>query len=582
MMFAEPSRAASWLTIALAGALCLTACGDTSPSQSEPTRTAESALGQASPTTGGTYLRKTLADGAEFHATNGMRMGPDGNIYVASVLSRSIGVVDPDSGEILDRIGPERGVESPDDLAFGPDGSLYWTSFLTGEVGRLTPDGVKETVAQLGAGVNAIAFSPDGRLFVTRVFLGDELYELDPDGDAPPRMVASGLMGLNAMDFGPDGELYGPLWFGQSVVRVDVDSGATTEIFDGLEVPAAVKFNSEGILHVVDQLAGQVIAYDLDTDTSEVVAQVESAGADNLAIDEDDDIYLTNSHDGWVRKVLPNGKTRSLTDEGIVAPGGVAVVPYDGGESVFIADALSIKGFDAQTGQQTAEAHAVIGVSPLSAPISAKSDAGRLLTTSWFANVVQVWDPAVHAVVESHQDFAVPLNAVRYDGDLVVAELATNRVVSRPAGTNDTIPMAQVPVPTGLATDGDSLWVADWATGRVLRIAQGGQPLATPEMVAWGLSFPEGMTVDNDGTLLVVETGTDQLTRIDPTTGQKTVVEDGLDVGLQGPAGVPPTYIFNGVDVDQCGNIYVSVDTDNAIEKLTPQGAGAPGCLNGQ
>lgn len=175
----------------------------------------------------------------------------------------------------------------------------------------------------------------------------------------------------------------------------------------------------------------------------------------------------------------------------------------------------------------------------------------------------------------------MPLNAVRYNGDLVVAELATHRVVRRPAGTNAKVPMAGVPVPTGLATDGDSLWVADWATGRVLRIAQGGQALATPELVAAGLSFPEGMTLDNDGTLLVVETGTDKLTRIDPATGQKTVVEDGLDIGMQGPATMPPTYIFNDVDVDDCGNIYVSVDTDNTIEKLAPRGAGAPGCTNG-
>lgn len=580
MKYLESARSASWLSLALTGALCLTACGEATAPQPDTLETSRATLGQASPTADNSYQRSTLADGAEFNATNGMRIGPDGNIYIASVLGRSIGVIDPDSGKVLDRIGTERGVESPDDLAFGPDGSLYWTSFLTGEVGRLKPDGTKETVAQLAPGVNAIAFSPDGRLFITRVFLGDELYELDPDGNAPPRLVASGLGGLNAMDFGPDGHLYGPLWFANSVARVDVDTGTVTPVFGGLEVPAAVKFNSKGILHVVDQAAGQIIAYDLGTGARQVVAQVDDVGADNLGIDENDDIYLTNAHDGWVRKVLPNGKTRSLTDEGMIAPGGVAVLEYGGEHTVFVSDALSVKGFDAQTGQLSLEAHSVLGVSALATPISATADNGRMLTTSWFANVVQVWDPAVHAVVESHQDFAVPLNAVRYQGDLVVAELVTHRVVRRAAGTTNKETLAGVPVPSGLATDGDSLWVADWATGRVLRVAQGGQALAAPETVAAGLAFPEGMTVDTDGTLLVVETGTNQLTRIDPATGQKTVVEDGLDVGLRGPAGTPPTFIFNGVDVDDCGNIYVSVDTDNNIQKLTPPGAA--GCLNGK
>ena len=56
--------------------------------------------------------------------------------------------MDPDSGKILDRIGPNAGWSTPDDLTFGPDGSLYWTALRTGEVGKLTPDGKKVTVAK--------------------------------------------------------------------------------------------------------------------------------------------------------------------------------------------------------------------------------------------------------------------------------------------------------------------------------------------------------------------------------------------------------------------------------------------------
>lgn len=592
-------RSVLFSSLALAGLLGVSACGEatSSPAESADNRSAsveipqdDSADSNALRTlnselfghhSGPSHVSRTLARGAEFHATNGIRVGPNGNLYVASVLSRSIGVVDPSTGQVLERIGTESGVDTPDDLAFGPDGSLYWTSFLTGEVGRLTPQGTKETIAQLTPGVNAIAFSPDGRLFVTIVFMGDALYELDPEGVDAPRLVASGLGGLNAMEFGPDGELYGPLWFAGTVARVDVDTGATTTMLGGLEVPSAVRFDTQGTLHVLDQLAGEVIALDLQTGDSSVVVQVGDAGADNFAFDAQDNIYLTNAHDGWVRKVQPNGNTQSLVDEGMSAPGGVAVVPYGGRTSVFVGDGLSIKGYDALLGWQVAEAHAVIGVSPLAAPISATADNGRMLTTSWFANVVQVWDPAVHAVVESHSDFATPLNAVRYNGDLVVAELTTHRVVRRPAGTTQTLPMAGVAVPTGLATDGDSLWVADWATGKVLRIAENGQTLAAPELVADGLVQPEGMTVDLDGTLLVVETGSDQLTRIDPTTGAKTVVKTGLDVGLSGPANLPPTFIFNGVDVGPCGVIYISNDTGNRIDTLVPTDFGTLMCLVG-
>ena len=596
-MYPLISRSASILSLTLAGALCLTACGEATSDEAGLEESAPIALPQDDSADGKalrtlnselfnfgghrSYLTQKLATGAEIHATNGVEYGPDGNLYVASVLGREILVINPNSGRILERLGTDVGVDSPDDLAFGPDGSLYWTSFLTGEVGRLTPAGVKTTVAQLPVGVNAIEISPDGRLFATVVFTGDALFELDPDGVDAPRLVATGLGGLNSMEFGPDGELYGPLWFAGTVARVDLETGALTTVLSGLEVPAAVKFDSHGTLHVVDQMAGQVIALDLATGNSSVVVQMADAGADNLAFDSRDNIYITNAHDGWVRRVLPNGKTRNLVKEGMVAPGGVAVVPYNGRSSVFVSDGLSIKGYDALLGWQVAEAHAVIGISDIAAPISATTDNGRMITTSWFANVVQVWDPAVHAVVESHADFAAPLNAIRYHGDLVVAELGTNRVVRRPAGTSDKLAMAGIPVPTGLATDGDSLWVTDWVTGNLYRIAENGQTLPSPVLVASGLVQPEGLTVDRDGTLLVVETGSDQLTRVNPTTGVKSLVKSGLDVGMAGPPGMPPTYIFNGVDVDQCGVIYISNDTGNRIDKLVPTDLGALLCIIG-
>src|SRR5690554_4235751 len=205
-----------------------------------------------------------------------------------------------------------------------------------------------------------------------------------------------------------------------------------------------------------------------------------------------------------------------------------------------------------------------------------------MLTTSWFANVVQVWDPAVHDVVESHADFATPLNAVRYQGDLIVAELSANQVVRREAGTTDKEVLAAMPVPTGLATDGDSLWAADWVTGSVFLIADDGQALAAPQVVAQGLSFPEGMAVDKDGNLLVVETGINQVTRIDVTTGEKSVLASGLNIGMAGPPGMPPTYIFNGIAVDNCGAIYVSVDTDNTVVQISPRGSGPLACAAGQ
>ena len=184
----------------------------------------------ASATAAPGYEIVELVRGSALHGANGMFFGPDGNLYVGSVLGSVIVGIEPDSGRVVRRIGLDQGVLTPDDLVFGPDGSMYWTDIMFGEVGRLAPDGTvtKQFVAP---GVNPITFSKDGRLIVGLCFIGDGLYELDPDLVRPPRpiVVASEenpypLGFLNAFDFGPDGRLYGPLFAAGLVVSLDVDA----------------------------------------------------------------------------------------------------------------------------------------------------------------------------------------------------------------------------------------------------------------------------------------------------------------------------------------------------------------------
>jgi hypothetical protein len=96
-------------------------------------------------------------------------------------------------------------------------------------VGRIEPDGTHTTAANLPLGVNPIAFSDDGRLFVGLAAFGDDaLYEVDPDGVAPPRLINTGL-GLDGFDW-LDGFLYAPRMSAGEVVRIDVDSGAYTVV----------------------------------------------------------------------------------------------------------------------------------------------------------------------------------------------------------------------------------------------------------------------------------------------------------------------------------------------------------------
>jgi hypothetical protein len=63
------------------------------------------------------------------------------------------------------------------------------------------------------------------------------------------------------------------------------------------------------------------------------------------------------------------------------------------------------------------------------------------------------------------------------------------------------------------------------------------------------LHSPEGLAVDYDGSLLVVESGIGCLSRINISTGQVTSVANGLELGAVASPGMPSTWAFNGVAV---------------------------------
>ena len=84
---------------------------------------------------------RQIGASASFRGINGILFGPDGDLWLTSVVTPALARIDPESGEILENLGPGDGAKSPDDLAFGPDGSVYWTDISNGEVAMRSPDG---------------------------------------------------------------------------------------------------------------------------------------------------------------------------------------------------------------------------------------------------------------------------------------------------------------------------------------------------------------------------------------------------------------------------------------------------------
>ena len=76
---------------------------------------------------------RQIGPSASFRGINGIHFGPNGDLWLASVVTPAVARIDPESGEILENFGLGDGPKSPDDLAFGPDGSVYWTDISNGE-----------------------------------------------------------------------------------------------------------------------------------------------------------------------------------------------------------------------------------------------------------------------------------------------------------------------------------------------------------------------------------------------------------------------------------------------------------------
>jgi sugar lactone lactonase YvrE len=534
-------------------------------------------------------LVQEIATGAVLKGTNGINFGPDGNLYIASFLPQEIIVMNKQNGKILKKLGPADGVISPDDLVFGPDGSLYWTDINIGEVGRMTPEGVV-TKQPVAPGVNPITFSEDGRLFVGLCFLGDGLYELDPDLLAPPRPIIVASAGnefplgfLNAFDFGADGMLYGPIFAGGIVVKVDIDrpgppstspytDGTVTVISTGFTVPVAAKFDSQGVLHVLDQ-SGEVFKVNTVTGEKTLFATIQP-GLDNLAFDSNGSLFISNADFGSIVQILPSGQPRTISKGGMISPMGLAVLPgANKQDALFVADLFRLRKFNGLTGkEENIYKGDLLGrEGNLTTPFTLSADGNNLIVSSWFGGVVQIWDPQSDQVVQTFP-VGAPIDAIRFKNDIAVSDLVLGGVI-RASDQSMILPIdnANVFAPSGLATDGETLWVADWGTGIIWQIGFEGDTPIPAVPIVFGLMNPEGLAWDSDGTLVVVESGASRLSRIDLATGTVSKIADGLKLSppAVGLDAFPPTYAFDGVAIGQSGDIYVSGGGKNVIYRIS-------------
>ena len=525
------------------------------------------------------YNQQFLVPGSWFHGVHGLAFNKDDQLFAGSVIGQTIYRVQVDSGEVDRVIDPPMGMA--DDIAFADDGTMAWTAFLLGKVYIRKPNGKTIEVANGMGGPNSIAFGKDGRLFVSEVFLGDALYEIDlknvdkPDFKPFPRSelrrIAEKLGGLNGFEIHKDdGFLYGPLWFKGQIVKINLETGAIEVIAEGFKTPAAANIDPQNRdnVYVVDTGTGGVWSVSLTSKAKKLVASLKP-GLDNLAFDSRGRLFVTSMTDNGIYLVdKQTGAHRTIVEGKLAIPSDLAVVTEGGKDTVHVADVFSYRTVDGQTGAvaDVLRVHGDTHAYPIGISVGPK----HTLLTSWFSNTVEQVDRKTGKLVATLGDFAAPVDALEMaDGTIYVAELASANLVkvSADGKTRSTV-VKELRGPVALAQGpGNLIYVTEIAAGAVTQIDV---LSGVRKVVADGLAGPEGIDVGPDGLLYVAEVGQKRVVAIDAATGTKTVIASNLDIGLAPYPGGPPAPVPTGVAVGRTGTVYVSSDIRNALYKLTP------------
>ena len=510
----------------------------------------------------------TLVAPTPLAGANGLRIGPDGALYVAQSHAGQVGRIDLGSGSVNPVAMSSGGLIGPDDLAFDSRGNMFVTEVMGNRVSARRPNGRMEVIAGDTPAANGITVHAD-RIIMSEFHPAGRILELRADG-GPSRVIAAGLMMPNALQVGPDGLLYFPLVPLGEIWRVALDGSALERVFAGLAFPTAVKFDHHGTLWVTEAATGVVSSIDPATGRQANIRQL-APGIDNLAFTGDGRMIVSYFTDGLIAEVASDGSIRPIVGAGLLGPFGLTV---DAEDRLVVADGASIATVD-RHGALGRSLMMIEATSPGYAQgISAASDGSLLVTNT--AGQVMLCDveKGARPLAEGFDQ----LIGVTGDGagGAIVCEAGAGRVLAIDGSGGLSTLASALDRPTGIVRHAQGgIIVAESGKGRVVHVDNG-----AISVVLDGLGEPHGLASTAAG-LFVLDYATGALHLVPADKSAPIIVASGLPVGsrtgrawrsLPGIGGMIPGPILRFADLASFadGSVAVGCDATGAVVVLRP------------
>ncbi len=249
---------------------------------------------------------------------------------VPLVISSSVA----EAGATLTRVLTMPAGDGPESIAIDEDGAFYMGTPFSGRVVKVTPDGTQTTTLATFPGMNPLGVRLDDEGNVVVAVPNSGVWEIPAEG-GPKKLLAGGPGLWNGLAFDERGNLFVSDSHGGAIWRIGEDGSfskwSDSSLLQGTTAPGpcgkihpavqsfgplganGIEFNKHGDMLVANTNFGTIVRIKTNPDGSAGAASIFAGpacslwGADGVAMDNRDNLYVAANSKGQIDRVDPKG-----------------------------------------------------------------------------------------------------------------------------------------------------------------------------------------------------------------------------------------------------------------------------------